>query len=50
MYSAAAGGSGAGGSVVIYTEVLHGDPSTKIMVHGAGQSNHCFKIANGGGL
>jgi hypothetical protein len=35
----AAGRSGAGGSVVIYTEVLHGDPSSKIMVHGGLPNN-----------
>jgi hypothetical protein len=44
-----AGGSGAGGSVVIYTEVLHGDPISKIMVHGGLPNNNC-SLGSGGGM
>lgn len=47
-YRSAPGGSGAGGSVVILTETLQGDPADKIFVSG-GSPVKCAYGAGGGG-
>ncbi|CAH3145650.1 unnamed protein product, partial [Pocillopora meandrina] len=48
-HRSAPGGSGAGGSVVIITKSLHGNPNSKIQVDGGIPVNCAFGTGGGGG-
>lgn len=46
-YRSAPGGSGAGGSVVIITNTLHGSPNGKIFILGGGRVNCAYGTGGG---